>query len=88
MRRLLDADVLIGALDGNDAHHGRAREMFTQWRANQDACTVSVVNLTEVLIAPSADIARLASAREASDFTVPGRQPRASAMSRSVQSAQ
>jgi predicted nucleic acid-binding protein len=65
VRRLLDADVLIGALDGDDAHHSRARELFTQWRENSDACAVSVVNLTEVLIAPSADIARLAAAREA-----------------------
>src|SRR5450755_2442996 len=65
MRWLLDADVLIGALDGDDAHHGRARELFTQWREDKDACAVSVVNLTEVLIAPSADVARLAAAREA-----------------------
>jgi predicted nucleic acid-binding protein len=65
MRRLLDADVLIGALDGNDAHHGRARELLTQWREGKDACAVSVVNLTEVLIAPSSDVARLAAAREA-----------------------
>jgi predicted nucleic acid-binding protein len=65
MRRLLDADVLIGALDGDDAHHGRARELLTRWRENKDACAVSVVNLTEVLIAPSSDVARLAAAREA-----------------------
>ena len=65
MRRLLDADVLIGALDGRDAHHGRARELLTRWREDKDVCAVSVVNLTEVLIAPSADVARLAVAREA-----------------------
>jgi predicted nucleic acid-binding protein len=65
MRRLLDADVLIGALDGSDAHHGRARELFTRWREDKDVRAVSVVNLTEVLIAPSADVARLAAAREA-----------------------
>jgi predicted nucleic acid-binding protein len=65
MRRLLGADVLIGALDGNDAHHGRARELFTQWREDREVCAVSVVTLTEVLIAPSADVARLAAAREA-----------------------
>jgi len=29
MRRVLDADVLIGALDGNGADHGRARGLFT-----------------------------------------------------------
>ncbi len=65
MRRLLDADVLIGALDADDAHHARARELLTQWRADKDTCAVSVVNLTEVLIAPSTDVARLAAAREA-----------------------
>ena len=65
MRLLLDADVLIGALDRNDPHHRRARALFTKRRDNQDACTVSVVNLTEVLIAPSADASKLAAAREA-----------------------
>jgi predicted nucleic acid-binding protein len=28
MRRVLDADVLIGALDSGDAHHARARKLF------------------------------------------------------------
>jgi predicted nucleic acid-binding protein len=65
VRLLLDADVLIGALDRNDPHHRRARALFTRWRDDQDACAVSVVNLTEVLIAPSADVSKLAAAREA-----------------------
>ena len=65
MRRVLDADVLIGALDGSDAHHARARQLFTRWRTDNDNATMSVVNLTEVLVAPSADVSRLASAREA-----------------------
>jgi predicted nucleic acid-binding protein len=65
VRPLLDADVLIGALDRNDPHHRRARALFTRWRDDQDACAVSVVNLTEVLIAPSADVSKLAAAREA-----------------------
>jgi predicted nucleic acid-binding protein len=65
MRRVLDADVLIGALDGSDAHHANARELFTRWRADNDSAAISVVNLTEVLGAPSADVSRLASAREA-----------------------
>ena len=65
MKLLLDADVLIGALDGRDPHRHRARELFTEWRDHQDACAVSVVNLTEVLIAPSADVSKLAAAREA-----------------------
>lgn len=65
MKVLLDADVLIGALDGNDPHHQRARALFTGWRDAQDLCAISVVNLTEVLIAPSADVAKLAVTREA-----------------------
>lgn len=65
MRRLLDADVLIGALDRNDPHHRRARALLTRWRESQDAYAISVVNLTEVLIAPSADASKLAVAREA-----------------------
>ncbi len=65
MKLILDADVLIGALDRNDPHHRAARALFTKWRDRQDACAVSVVNLTEVLIAPSADTSKLAAAREA-----------------------
>ena len=65
MRVLLDADVLIGALDGSDAHHDRARELFVRARERRDSLSISVVNLTEVLIAPAADGAKLAAAREA-----------------------
>ena len=65
MRLLLDADVLIGALDRNDPHHRHARTRLTKWRDDQDTCAISVVNLTEVLIAPSADVSKLAAAREA-----------------------
>ena len=53
MRRLLDADVLIGALDRRDAHHDSARRLLTGWRQQQDAVTISAVNLSEVLIAPA-----------------------------------
>jgi predicted nucleic acid-binding protein len=65
VRLLLDADVLIGALDGNDPHHGSARTLFNRWHDGQDACLISIVNLTEVLIAPSAHVSQLAAAREA-----------------------
>jgi predicted nucleic acid-binding protein len=65
VRWLLDADVLIGALDGADAHHARARHLLTGWRQRQDAVNISVINLSEVLIAPAADPGRLATAREA-----------------------
>ncbi len=43
----------------------RARVLFTRWRDDQDVLRISVVNLTEVLIAPAADVSRLAVAREA-----------------------
>jgi predicted nucleic acid-binding protein len=63
VKLLLDADVLIGALDQHDAHHSRARELLTQWREGQDAVAISAVNLTEVLVAPSADASKLTVAR-------------------------
>lgn len=65
MRLLLDADVVIGALDANDPHHAQARELFTGWRERQDTKLISVVNLTEVLIAPAGSSARLSAARQA-----------------------
>lgn len=65
MRLLLDADVLIGALDTSVAHHQRARELFVRARDRRDPLAVSVVNLTEVLTAPAADASKLAAAREA-----------------------
>jgi len=65
VKRLLDADVLIGALDRSDAHHDRARRLLTGWHRRRDAVSISVFNLSEALIAPAADAARLATAREA-----------------------
>ena len=65
MRYALDAGVLIGALDGSDAHHARARELLTGWHEQGDSASISVVNLSEVLIAPAADQRRLRVAREA-----------------------
>jgi predicted nucleic acid-binding protein len=65
MKLLLDADVLIGALDERDGHHKSSRGLFTRWRHDQDAVAISAVNLTEVLIAPSADTGKLATARRA-----------------------
>lgn len=65
MRLLLDADVLIGALDADDKHHRQARELFTAWRQQQTTRMISVVNLTEVLIAPARDRGKLTAAREA-----------------------
>lgn len=55
MNVVLDADILIGALDGSDPHHSRARAHFTAWRDEGATLLISVVNLSEVLVAPSAD---------------------------------
>ena len=65
MRIVLDADVVIGALDGNDPHHAQARRLFLGWESRDDARLISVVNLTEVLVAPAADRGMLRAAREA-----------------------
>lgn len=65
MRVVLDADVLIGALDANDPHHSRTRALFRGWQRRDASLFVSVVNLTEVLVAPAAERQRLHAAREA-----------------------
>jgi predicted nucleic acid-binding protein len=65
LKLVLDADVLIGALDGSDIHHRAARRLFVRWHRANDTRLMSVVNLSEVLVAPSADRARLRAAREA-----------------------
>ena len=65
MKLVLDADVLIGALDGSDAHHSRACALFTAWHKQGTTPLISIVNLSEVLIAPAADKQRLRRAREA-----------------------
>lgn len=65
MTYALDADILIGALDGTDSHHREARGMFTAWHEQNDALLISVVNLSEVLIAPAQDPQQLRTARAA-----------------------
>ena len=65
MKLVLDADVLIGALDGSDPHHAQARALFTGWQAQDAPRLISVVNLSEVLVAPAADSRWLRAAREA-----------------------
>jgi len=65
LKLVLDADVLIGALDGSDPHHSQARALFTGWQEQDATRLISVVNLSEVLIAPAADKQRLRRAREA-----------------------
>ncbi|MCL4289895.1 MAG: PIN domain-containing protein [Thermoleophilia bacterium] len=65
MKLVLDADVLIGALDGSDPHHAQARALFIGWQEQNATRLISVVNLSEVLVAPAADRRRLRAAREA-----------------------
>lgn len=65
MTIVLDADLLIGALDGTDAHHLQARALFTSWQQDDERRLISIVNLTEVLIAPASDKQQLRKAREA-----------------------
>jgi predicted nucleic acid-binding protein len=65
LKLVLDADVLIGALDGSDSHHAEARELFTNWREQQATRVICMVNLSEVLVAPGSDPERLRAAREA-----------------------
>lgn len=65
MRIVLDADVVIGALDANDSHHKQARTLFLGWQRTEATRLLSVVTLTEVLVAPSGDRRKLRTAREA-----------------------
>jgi predicted nucleic acid-binding protein len=65
LKLVLDADMLIGALDGSDPHHAQARALFTGWQAQDARRLISVVNLSEVLVAPAADSRWLRAAREA-----------------------
>lgn len=65
MKYALDADILIGALDSTDPHHQDARRLLTAWHDQDDTIVISVVNLSEALIAPAADQERLRVARAA-----------------------
>jgi predicted nucleic acid-binding protein len=65
VKLVLDADVLIGALDASNPHHHQARALFTGWQQHDDSRLISVVNLSEALVAPAADRQRLQRAREA-----------------------
>lgn len=62
---MLDADILIGALDSSDRHHSQSRRLFGSWREQDTTRLISVVNLSEVLVAPAAREDRLRAAREA-----------------------
>jgi predicted nucleic acid-binding protein len=62
---VLDADVLIGALDGSDPHHPDARALFRSWHKQHASILISIINLSEVLVAPAAEPDRLRIARSA-----------------------
>lgn len=65
MKVVLAADILIGALDGSDLHHSRSRQLFSGWQKQDVTRLISVINLSEVLVAPAAQVDRLRAAREA-----------------------
>ena len=65
MKVVLDADILIGALDGSDLHHSQSRQLFNSWCEQDTTRLISVVNLSEVLVAPASQKERLRAAREA-----------------------
>lgn len=65
MTVVVDADVLIGALDASDPHHRAARTLLTGLHRSATPVVISAVNLSEVLVAPAADRQRLRQARTA-----------------------
>lgn len=65
MSVVVDADVVIAALDATDAHHADARELFASWQRSAELRTMSLVNLTEVLIGLAGEPAVLRAGREA-----------------------
>jgi predicted nucleic acid-binding protein len=65
LKVVLDADILIGALDSSNPHHSRSRQLFNGWQERDATRLISVINLSEVLVAPAAQKDRLRAAREA-----------------------
>lgn len=71
MTVVLDANVLIGALNAHDVHHAGARAWFRRWRDERVPRVVSAVNYAEALVAVAADAALLRQARSLyKDFEV------------------
>jgi predicted nucleic acid-binding protein len=50
---LIDAGVLIGFLDGNDAHHGGARRQLNEALDRRDPLAIPASAFAEALVAPS-----------------------------------
>lgn len=60
----LDAGVVIGLLDGNDAHHNTARAALTEATARGDRLAMSAAAFAEVLVGPARRDAEFAVVRE------------------------
>lgn len=65
MTVVVDADVVIGALERGDVHHAEVRTLFEGWREARTHRLMSLPNLSEVLVGVAMDPRRLATAREA-----------------------
>jgi predicted nucleic acid-binding protein len=64
---VLDADVVIAALDDRDAHHATAAAWLRRTLADGTRLLLSVVNYAEVLVRPAADRAAFREAVAAID---------------------
>ena len=65
MTIVLDADVVIGALDRAASHHRASRDLFAAWHRDGTRRLLGLLNLTEVLTAPARSAQSLRTAREA-----------------------
>lgn len=64
---VLDADVVIAALDDRDAHHAAAARSIRRMLADGTRMLLSLVNYAEVLVRPAADPGTLRAAVGAID---------------------
>ncbi|MEA2411215.1 MAG: hypothetical protein QOC77_1776 [Thermoleophilaceae bacterium] len=62
---VLDADVVIAALDRRDSHHAAAARLLRRMAADRTRMLLSLVNYAEVLVRPAADPETLRSAVDA-----------------------
>jgi predicted nucleic acid-binding protein len=62
---VVDADVMVGALEATDSHHAAAAEWFRAWQPAGTRRVASVLNLTETLVRPAEDPRSLSQARAA-----------------------
>ena len=62
---VVDAGVVIAALDADDPHHAEACDRFVEWQASGAPRVLSLASLTDLLTVPAADAPTLLAAREA-----------------------